>query len=240
LEEGLGYERSLITDPHVVCGEWTTLLVPFDRVFEVESFCMIRFGISVHLSNWEYFPELNELLPLDIHSGSADRTIGLLDRNGAGHVGIFADHIQNTMHILIGSDHAGIELKHHLKDRLRAAGHSITDKGTHVKESVDYPDHAHAVAEAVKAEEGSFGILICGSGNGVNIAANRHTGIRSALAWTPELATLARQHNNANILALPARFITMEMADAIVDSFLTGEYEGGRHQRRVQKIEIEH
>lgn len=143
------------------------------------------------------------------------------------------------MHILIGSDHAGLELKHHLKEKLRAAGHTVTDKGTHVKDSVDYPDYAHAVSDAVLAEEGALGILICGSGNGVNIAANRHRGIRSALAWQPELASLARQHNNANVLALPARFINTETADAIVEAFLSGQYEGGRHQRRVQKIELE-
>lgn len=143
------------------------------------------------------------------------------------------------MHILIGSDHAGLDLKHHLKERLRSLGHTITDKGTHVKDSVDYPDFAHAVAEAVINEEGSLGILICGSGNGVNITANRHRGIRSALAWSPEVAALAREHNNANVLALPARFVSEGEADAIVDAFLSGVFEGGRHQRRVQKIEMD-
>jgi ribose 5-phosphate isomerase B len=142
------------------------------------------------------------------------------------------------MHILIGSDHAGIDLKHHLKDHLKAAGYQVTDKGTHVKESVDYPDYAHAVATGVLAEAGTFGIVICGSGNGVNISANRHPGIRSALAWKPEIATLARQHNNANVLALPARFITEVEAVAIVDAFLGAQFEGGRHQRRVEKIEL--
>ncbi|MBX2971930.1 MAG: ribose 5-phosphate isomerase B [Flavobacteriales bacterium] len=142
------------------------------------------------------------------------------------------------MHILIGSDHAGFDLKHRLKDHLRALGHTVTDKGTHVKDSVDYPDYAHAVATGVLAEPGALGILICGSGNGVNISANRHKGIRSALAWTPEIAALARMHNNANILALPARFITAGEAEAIVDVFLSAEYEGGRHQRRVEKIEL--
>lgn len=141
------------------------------------------------------------------------------------------------MHILIGSDHAGIDLKHHLKDHLKAAGHSVTDKGTHVKESVDYPDFAHAVATGIVQEPGALGIVICGSGNGVNIAANKHAGIRSALAWNPEVAALARQHNDANVLALPARFITEEVAESIVDAFLTSVFEGGRHQRRVEKIE---
>ncbi len=142
------------------------------------------------------------------------------------------------MHILIGSDHAGIDLKHHLKDHLRKLGHEITDKGTHVKDSVDYPDFAHAVADAVANEVGSLGIVICGSGNGVNISANRHRGIRSALAWNPEVAALAREHNNANVLALPARFISEEQAETIVGAFLGAEFEGGRHLRRVEKIEL--
>ncbi|MBL7939764.1 MAG: ribose 5-phosphate isomerase B [Flavobacteriales bacterium] len=143
------------------------------------------------------------------------------------------------MHILIGSDHAGLELKHHLKEHLKEAGYTVTDKGTHVKESVDYPDYAHAVAAAVSAEAGSLGIVICGSGNGINISANKHRGIRSALAWDPEVARLAREHNDANIVALPARFITGPQAVAIVDAFLSARFEGGRHQRRVQKIELD-
>lgn len=143
------------------------------------------------------------------------------------------------MHILIGSDHAGLELKHHLKEHLKEAGHTVTDKGTHVKESVDYPDFAHAVATAVSAEVGSVGVVICGSGNGINITANKHRGIRSALAWNPEVATLAREHNDANIVALPARFVTTAEAEMIVDAFLAARFEGGRHQRRVQKIELD-
>lgn len=142
------------------------------------------------------------------------------------------------MHILIGSDHAGFDLKHLLKDHLRALGHEVTDKGTHVKDSVDYPDYAHAVAQAVANEPRALGILICGSGNGVNISANRHPGIRSALAWSPEVAGLARAHNDANVLALPARFISDGEAERIVESFLNATFEGGRHQRRVEKIEL--
>jgi ribose 5-phosphate isomerase B len=142
------------------------------------------------------------------------------------------------MHILIGSDHAGFDLKHQLKDHIRSLGHIVTDKGTHVQDSVDYPDHAHAVAQGVLAEPGALGILICGSGNGVNISANKHRGIRSALAWTPDIATLARNHNDANVLALPARFISTAEAIAIVEAFLAGSFEGGRHQRRVEKIEL--
>jgi ribose 5-phosphate isomerase B len=104
---------------------------------------------------------------------------------------------------------------------------------------VDYPDFAHPVAAAVAADNNALGVLICGSGNGVNITANKHAGVRSALAWSPELATLARQHNNANIIALPARFISPQEAVAIVDAFLDAQFEGGRHQRRVEKIEVE-
>ncbi len=142
------------------------------------------------------------------------------------------------MHILIGSDHAGLDLKHYLKEFLKGRGHTITDKGTHVKDSVDYPDFAHAVAQAVASEKNALGIVVCGSGNGVNISANKHVGIRSALAWNPEVAALAREHNNANVLALPARFITNEEAGSIVESFLRAVFEGGRHQRRVEKIEL--
>ncbi|MEO8589180.1 MAG: ribose 5-phosphate isomerase B [Flavobacteriales bacterium] len=141
------------------------------------------------------------------------------------------------MHILIGSDHAGFELKQYLKEHLKAEGFNVTDKGTHVKDSVDYPDFAHAVANSVASEAGALGIVICGSGNGVNISANKHPGIRSALAWSAQVATLARQHNNANVLALPARFISDAEALAIVEAFLAAQFEGGRHQRRVEKIE---
>lgn len=113
----------------------------------------------------------------------------------------------------------------------------MTDKGTHVRESVDYPDHAHAVAAAVAGHQAELGILICGSGNGVAITANKHRGVRAALAWLPELGRLAREHNNANVLALPARFISVEQALAVVDAFLDARFEGGRHQVRVEKIE---
>ncbi len=139
--------------------------------------------------------------------------------------------------ILIGSDHAGVELKHHLKEHLKSLGLEVMDKGTHVKDSVDYPDLAHAVAQGVLNNAGALGVLICGSGNGVTITANKHAGIRAALAWDPQVAALAREHNDANVLALPARFITEEQADAIVDAFLAARFEGGRHQRRVLKIE---
>ncbi|MBK7295164.1 MAG: ribose 5-phosphate isomerase B [Flavobacteriales bacterium] len=144
-----------------------------------------------------------------------------------------------TKTIFIGSDHAGFELKHILKDHLRNKGFEVQDKGTHVKDSVDYPDYAHAVAKSVVAAPDSFGIVICGSGNGVNISVNRHKGIRAALAWSEEIAELGRQHNNANVLSLPARFISDDLAIAIVDTFVSTKFEGGRHQLRVNKIELD-
>jgi ribose 5-phosphate isomerase B len=144
------------------------------------------------------------------------------------------------MQLYIGSDHAGFELKRLLLEHLRAKGHTVVDNGTNGPESVDYPDHAHAVAEGVASDPDALGIVVCGSGNGVNITANKHAGIRSALAWNKDVAALARQHNNANILALPARFITAEEAMASVDAFLSASFEGGRHQTRVAKIETDH
>lgn len=141
------------------------------------------------------------------------------------------------MRIIIGSDHAGFDLKERLRSHLEARGHELMDKGTRSTESVDYPEFAHTVANAIVAKEGELGILVCGSGNGVNITANKHGGVRSALAWTPEVAALARQHNNANVLALPARFVSTDEAFRIVDAFLAADFEGGRHERRVQGIE---
>lgn len=116
-------------------------------------------------------------------------------------------------------------------------GQNVVDHGTHGLHSVDYPDFAHAVAQCVSADPLDLGIVLCGSGNGVNIAANKHKGVRSALAWNPEVAALARQHNNANVLALPARFISTEVAIACVEAFFNARFEGGRHQIRVDKIE---
>lgn len=141
------------------------------------------------------------------------------------------------MHIAIGSDHAGFRMKSMLVDQLREEGHQVVDEGTNGPDSVDYPDFAHPVADAVLNGRAELGILLCGSGNGVNIAANKHKGIRSALAWLPEVAALAREHNDANILALPARYLQNDEALAIVRSFLSARFEGGRHQRRVEKIE---
>ena len=141
------------------------------------------------------------------------------------------------MHIHIGSDHAGFELKQQLAEDLRQLGHTLSDHGTHSTESTDYPDYAHAVARAVEQDSQSIGILLCGSANGVAITANKHAGIRAALCWTPEIASLARQHNNANVLCVPARFVSRAKAFKIVDAWLDATFEGGRHQNRVSKIE---
>ena len=144
----------------------------------------------------------------------------------------------NELKIAVCSDHAGYELKCHIIDYLRTkqAG-EVMDCGTHSTDSVDYPDFAHPLAHAVSTGRCDLGIACCGSGNGVSMTINRHTGVRAALCWKPELAALARQHNNANVLSLPARFITAEEALAMIDIFLTTDYEGGRHQRRIEKIE---
>ena len=139
------------------------------------------------------------------------------------------------MRILIGSDHAGYELKEYLKEKF-ADQLDFSDKGTYSPDSVDYPDFAHAVAHGIEEGEATLGILICGSANGVSMAANKHDGIRAAICWNPELASLARQHNDANILSLPARFITDNEAEEILNAFLSASFEGGRHDRRVKKI----
>ncbi len=140
-----------------------------------------------------------------------------------------------NVRIAIGSDHAGFELKRKLIDVLTEKGYMLWDLGPESADSVDYPDYAHTVAMNV-SNFGTTGILICGSANGVAITANKHQKIRAAIAWTPELASLSRAHNNANILCLPARFINEETAIAAVDAFLSTEFEGGRHERRVEKI----
>ncbi len=138
--------------------------------------------------------------------------------------------------IEIGSDHAGFEQKQCVIKHLQNKGYFVNDVGTFSSESVDYPDYAHQVALNVQQNNLSLGILLCGSGNGVCMTANKHQDIRAALCWLPELGALARQHNNANILCLPARFITDEEALNIVDAFLSATFEGGRHERRVHKI----
>ena len=141
------------------------------------------------------------------------------------------------MKIAIGSDHAGFELKQVVIEYLKTKHTEIIDKGCYSLERADYPDYAHAVSLAVLNKEVDFGILMCGSGNGINISANKHNGIRAALCWNAEIAALARQHNDANILTLPARFISIEEAKKCIDAFLTEKFEGGRHADRINKID---
>ena len=138
--------------------------------------------------------------------------------------------------IAIGADHAGFEYKELLKKWLEKNGYSVKDFGTYSTESADYPDFAHPVASSVEKNEFDLGVLVCGSANGVAITANKHQGVRAALCWNEELASLARQHNNANVLCLPSRFVDVALAEKILDRFLHSSFEGGRHERRVNKI----
>ena len=144
----------------------------------------------------------------------------------------------NLMSIGVASDHAGYELKTKVIKHLESKGCVVYDFGTDSAESVDYPDYAHKLASAVESGSCQFGIAICGSGNGVNMTVNHHRKVRGALCWTPEIAALARQHNDANIISLPARFIEPSIALQMVDVFLSTDFEGGRHQRRVEKIDL--
>jgi ribose 5-phosphate isomerase B len=144
--------------------------------------------------------------------------------------------IMSRIVVPIGADHAGFQLKEQLINYLQNRGFEVVDYGCYSSESIDYPDFAHPVATYIEQHPGSQGILICGSGNGINMTANKHSGIRSALCWNTEIAVLSRQHNNANIIALPARFISTEQAIEMVDIFLHTGFEGGRHQQRIDKI----
>lgn len=143
-----------------------------------------------------------------------------------------------TSSIAIGSDHAGFECKESIKTALKTAneGFALVDVGTHSVDSVDYPDFAHQVATQVESGEVEMGVVICGSGNGVCITANKHKGIRAALCWSVEIAALARQHNDANVLCIPARFVSHETALQMVETFMNTAFEGGRHQKRIEKI----
>ena len=140
------------------------------------------------------------------------------------------------MKIAIASDHAGYEMKELLAGWLAAKGHDVYDFGPHSTESVDYPDYAHPLAEAVEQGEADMGVALCGSGEGMAMTLNKHRGIRAALSWIPEIADITRRHNDANVVVLPARFIDNDTAVAIVDAFLQGEFEGGRHQARIDKM----
>lgn len=141
--------------------------------------------------------------------------------------------------ISIGSDHAGFELKSEIIAYLKSLGVTVIDKGCFSPERVDYPDFGHAVALSVLKEESELGILMCGSGNGINMSANKHQGIRAALCWNSEIAVLARQHNDANVLVLPARYMGATEAFNCINAFLNEAFEGGRHQERIKKIDIE-
>jgi len=141
---------------------------------------------------------------------------------------------ETRIKIAIGGDHAGFEYKEVLKNFL--TDYEVKDFGTHSSDSVDYPDFAHPVASAVESGEFAYGILLCGSANGVAIAANKHDGIRAGLCWENEVASLVRKHNNANMLCIPARFVSEELAKEITTTFLNTEFEGGRHQNRIDKI----
>ncbi|MBK6642820.1 MAG: ribose 5-phosphate isomerase B [Bacteroidetes bacterium] len=144
----------------------------------------------------------------------------------------------STSSIAIGSDHAGFECKESIKTALKTvnSGFALVDVGTHSADSVDYPDFAHQVATQVESGEVEMGVVICGSGNGVCITANKHKGIRAALCWSVEIAALARQHNDANVLCIPARFVSHETALQMVETFMNTAFEGGRHQKRIEKI----
>jgi len=138
--------------------------------------------------------------------------------------------------IALGSDHAGFEYKENLKKHLEEKGYEVVDHGTHSADSTDYPDYAHPVADDVETGSSEFGVLVCGSGNGVAMTANKHPNVRAALCWNAELSELARQHNNANVLCVPARFVSEDIAIEMLDAFIDQGFEGGRHERRVSKI----
>lgn len=144
----------------------------------------------------------------------------------------------NMVNISIGCDHAGYPYKEAIMQLLEAKGFAVSDKGTYSGESVDYPDFVHPVAESLERGEAKLGVLICGSGNGVAMTANKHQTIRAAVCWNEDLASLARHHNNANVIAIPARFISKDEAVKLVDIFVHESFDGGRHQRRVDKISI--
>ena len=140
------------------------------------------------------------------------------------------------MTIAIGNDHAGTEYKFEIVKKLETAGYTVINFGTDTNDSMDYPDAIHPTADAVETGKATFGIILCGSGNGAQMTANKHQGIRAALCWNNELVALTRQHNNSNILTIPARFVSLQQALGFVDIFLNTEFEGGRHANRVDKI----
>lgn len=139
----------------------------------------------------------------------------------------------------VASDHAGFDYKQIIKEHLEKKGYNVKDYGCYNKERADYPDYVHPLAKAVSHHEHNYGIMVCGSGNGVNMTANKYAKIRAALCWNEEIAELARQHNDANVMTMPARFVSIETALNMVDKFLSTDFEGGRHLERIKKIPIE-
>ena len=141
------------------------------------------------------------------------------------------------MKIAIGNDHAGVEVKRKIERYLSQKGYTVINKGYDGKESVDYPDYIHPVSLEVKEKKAQIGIIICGSGNGAAMTANKHKGVRAAICWSEEIAELARQHNDANIISIPSRFLSEEETISIVEAFIKTDFEGGRHKRRIDKID---
>jgi len=141
------------------------------------------------------------------------------------------------MKIVIGNDHAGTDYKNNLVAILTSMGHEVHNYGTDHNSSVDYPDHVHPVAQDVNQKKADLGVLICGSGNGVCMTANKYQNVRAALCWTAEIAALARGHNDANIICIPARYVSLDEAKTMLEKFITEPFEGGRHQNRVNKIQ---
>ena len=141
------------------------------------------------------------------------------------------------MKIAIGNDHAGVLVKEKIKEHLTKKGHIVINKGYDGKESVDYPDYIHPVSLEVKEKKAQIGIIICGSGNGAAMTANKHKGVRAAICWSEEIAELARQHNDANIISIPSRFLSEEETISIVEAFIKTDFDGGRHKRRIDKID---
>jgi ribose 5-phosphate isomerase B len=145
-------------------------------------------------------------------------------------------NMNDIKNVAVGCDHAGFPYKASVIKRLEEHGYTVKDFGTYSLDSVDYPDYVHPLSNAVESHQADAGILLCGSGNGVCMTANKHTGIRAALCWNNDVASLARKHNDANVICIPARFVSEGDALTMVDTFLTTQFEGGRHQKRVDKI----
>lgn len=168
----------------------------------------------------------------------SDKNSAVVDnKNNIFEVNILIVHNMGKPRIAAGSDHAGYEVKDAIVKMLREIGHDVKDYGTFSADAVDYPDFAHAVSNSMEREEADLGLLVCGSANGVAITANKHPHIRAAIAWRNDVAALARQHNNANVICIPARFVTVDEAKQFVQTFLNSSFEGGRHKKRVEKIE---